>query len=146
MSGRLLAIAWKRKPRAAMESAAEAVVAEETGIAGDFRGSAEDRQLTIVFAEDLAAACRDLQADVPWTHRRANLLVTGLANPKRAGGVVRIGDVALAITGETAPCSRMEEQQAGLRAALSPDWRGGVTTRVLQGGAIRIGDAVTLEG
>jgi MOSC domain-containing protein YiiM len=146
MTGRLLAIAWKTRTRAPMQTADSVVVDRDTGIFGDFRGAAEDRQLTIVFAEDWAAACRNLAADVPWTARRANLLVAGLANPKRAGGMLRLGDVVLAITGETEPCSRMDAEHQGLRAALTPDWRGGVKTRVLHGGTIRVGDAVTLEG
>jgi MOSC domain-containing protein YiiM len=145
MPGRLIAIAWKLKPRAPMQSAEHALVDLETGIAGDFRGAAPNRQLTIVFAEDWAAACRDLKADVPWTARRANLLVAGVLNPKRAGGVLRFGEVVLAITGETEPCGRMDEAHAGLRAALSPDWRGGLMTRVIAGGALRVGDPVILE-
>jgi MOSC domain-containing protein YiiM len=39
----------------------------------------------------------------------------------------------------------MEEQCPGLRAALQPDWRGGVSCTVLQGGTVTIGDAVTAE-
>jgi MOSC domain-containing protein YiiM len=38
----------------------------------------------------------------------------------------------------------MEEQCAGLKAALQPDWRGGVCCRVLRGGAVAIGDSVSL--
>jgi MOSC domain-containing protein YiiM len=146
MTGTLLAIAWKSKPRTPMQTAAEALVAAQTGIAGDFRGAAIDRQLTIVFQEDWEAACRDLGAHVPWTARRANLLVEGLANPRRAGGIIRVGEIALAVTGETAPCSRMDAERDGLRAALTPDWRGGLTTRVVEGGRIAIGNAVRLEG
>ena len=59
------------------------------------------------------------------------------------GGEIRIGAVRLQVTGETDPCSRMEEQCAGLKAALQPDWRGGVCCRVLQDGAVRIGDTVS---
>jgi len=41
----------------------------------------------------------------------------------------------------------MEEAHPGLLRALAPDWRGGVTCRVLQAGAIAVGDrvAVTLR-
>ena len=34
---------------------------------------------------------------------------------------------------------------AGLQDALAPEWRGGVTCTVVQGGAIKIGDSVRVE-
>lgn len=146
MPGELRAIAWKEKPRQPMVLAEAAEITVDKGLAGDFRGAIEGRQVTIVFEEDWAAACADLGAEPPWTARRANLLVRGLANPRAAGGVIRIGGVRLQITEETEPCSVMDKQMKGLRAALKPDWRAGVSTRVLTGGAIRVGDAVSLEG
>lgn len=145
MPGELLAIAWKEKPRQPMVLAQAATISVDKGLAGDSRGAIEGRQVTIVFAEDWAAACADLGAEPDWTARRANLLVRGLANPRAPGGVVRIGDVRLEITEETEPCSVMDKQMKGLRKALKPDWRAGVSTRVLSGGAIRVGDAVSLE-
>ena len=48
----------------------------------------------------------------------------------------------LEVTGQTCACARMEEARAGLLKALAREWRGGVTCRVLVGGAVRIGDAV----
>jgi len=36
----------------------------------------------------------------------------------------------------------MEEQAAGLRAALAPDWRGGVTCSVVKDGTVEVGDCV----
>jgi len=42
------------------------------------------------------------------------------------------------------PCHVMEETAPGLRAALTPAWRGGVHGRVLRAGAIRVGDAVEI--
>ena len=55
---------------------------------------------------------------------------------------MRIGPVLLEVTYPTQPCSRMEEAHAGLLKALHPDWRGGITTRVLEGGLLRSGDPV----
>lgn len=45
---------------------------------------------------------------------------------------------------EVDPCSRMEEQVEGLKAALTQDWRGGVACTVLKGGMVRLGDDVTV--
>lgn len=39
----------------------------------------------------------------------------------------------------------MDEAAPGLRSALVPDWRGGVFAQVIEGGVVRLGDAVTWE-
>ena len=89
--------------------------------------------------------CAELGKDLPWTTRRANLLVDGIALPQAAGDVIEIGDVKLKVELETDPCSRMEEQFAGLKQALTPDWRGGVCCTVLSGGTVAIGDSVSIR-
>jgi MOSC domain-containing protein YiiM len=117
-------------------------VSAETGVAGDWRGKQKQRQVTVLFAEDWAAAVAGIEPRAPWTIRRATLLVSGVANPKRVGDVLAVGDVLLKVTGETEPCKRMEEQLPGLWEALKPEWRGGVTARVIAGGEIEVGDVV----
>jgi len=56
-----------------------------------------------------------------------------------------IGSLVLEVTQETQPCQVMEAAHRGLRAALTPDWRGGVCCRVIQSGTIRVGDRVDVE-
>lgn len=121
-------------------------ISTETGVAKDFRGKPGDRQVTVISAEVWRQVCKEVGTEIPWTTRRANLLVEGLELPKQSGGEICIGDVTLRVMRETDPCSRMEEQCAGLKAALQPDWRGGVCCRVLRSGAVRVGDAVSLTG
>jgi MOSC domain-containing protein YiiM len=48
--------------------------------------------------------------------------------------------VVLEIVCETEPCEIMEKAQAGLRAALTPHWRGGVCCKVVKGGTLALGD------
>jgi MOSC domain-containing protein YiiM len=55
------------------------------------------------------------------------------------------GDVILQITGETKPCSRMDEVVPGLRKALESNWRGGVTCRVICGGDLRLNESAFIE-
>lgn len=116
----------------------------EGGLAGDYRGGTR-RQVTILGLEDwLEAAAESGTPQLPWTVRRANLLVSGLRFPQRAGWRIGIGAVRLEVLGETEPCGRMDEQQSGLTAALGPNWRGGVFCRVLQGGDIEVGQDVLI--
>lgn len=138
---RLASIAWKTKPRTPMIEARAAQVSIEVGIEGDFRGRAPNRQITIVFAEDWARACAAQGETRPWTIRRANLLIEGLANPRGAGGLLRVGACVFEITGECGPCANMDRQWPGLTAALTPDWLGGLTAMVRAAGALRVGDA-----
>jgi len=146
MAGRVVAIARKEKSRAPMEELDAAFVTTEAGVEGDYRGNPDDRQVTVVTRESWQAACAEMGKEIPWTTRRANILIEGLRVEGKLGKTIRIGDLALQITGETDPCSRMEEQVAGLRQALTPDWRGGVTCRVASSGRIAVGDGVDLEG
>lgn len=149
--GVLAGIARKARPRAAMEVVDRAAVTLAAGIDGDYRGAVKPggrarRQVTLMERGDWHAAMAELGADVPWQERRVNLLVDGLDLPQRPGARVRIGrDVVVEIVMECDPCHRMEAVAPGLRAALAPDWRGGVCTRVVAEGTIAIGDTIRIE-
>ncbi|HZV20720.1 MAG TPA: MOSC domain-containing protein [Hyphomicrobiales bacterium] len=144
-------IAIKRKKLGEMEVLGddEAVsVSEENGLEGDYRGkrgSTGFRQVTIISSSQWEAACRELDISRPWFCRRANLCVEDYSfSGKDQGRILAVGDkVLLEITGELEPCARMDEIFNGLREALTLDWRGGVTCRVLRGGEIRRFDRVT---
>lgn len=151
MAGRLAGIARHGRPRGPIEVIDTVHVSVEAGLAGDFRGAVKPggkgkRQVSLIEAGDWAAAMADLRADLDWSVRRANLLVEGFNLPQTPGAVIAIGeDVRLEITVECDPCSRMEEIAAGLKAALTPDWRGGALARVLRGGDIAVGDEIRIE-
>ena len=62
------------------------------------------------------------------------------------GKIISIGaELKLQITGETDPCKKMEMAHTGLEQALTPDWRGGVTCRVIQAGLIQPDDSVNID-
>jgi MOSC domain-containing protein YiiM len=144
MTGRLIGIARIAEKRGPLEELGHADVSVERGIAGDRRGVKPGRQITVLFREGWDDACAELGVMLPWIARRANLYVEGLDRPRRIGDRLRIGDIVLAVTDETYPCNLMELAHRGLRNALAPDWRGGVCCDVIAGGAIRIGDSVSL--
>lgn len=128
-----------------MQLLERAEIRSSTGVAKDFRGRPGDRQVTVVTSRAWRDACAALGREVEWTLRRANLLVDGIDLPRSVGAVLCIGSAELLVTGETAPCSRMDEQSPGLTAALQPDWRGGVTCRVLRAGTVALGDRVSVR-
>ena len=142
--GRLAGIARRDQRGASMQETASGRITTEAGLEGDFKGRKYPfRQITVLAREDWEEALAALGApDLPWTARRANLLVAGVALPRAKGGLVRIGPVLLEVTGQTYPCARMDEARQGLLKVLGKTWRGGVTCRVLEGGPIAIGDAV----
>ena len=148
--GVLAGIARHARPRGPIDVLDVAAVSVESGLAGDYRGAVKPggrgrRQVSLIERADWDAAMADLGVDHHWSARRANLLVDGLDLPQRPGARLRIGAVLLEITRECDPCSRMEEIEPGLKAALSPDWRGGALAKVIEGGRIAVGDAITVE-
>jgi MOSC domain-containing protein YiiM len=86
-----------------------------------------------------------LGADLDPSTRRANLMVRGVRLADTRGRVLRVGGARVRIYGETRPCERMEEALPGLRAAMSPGWRGGAFGEVLEGGPVAVGDPVRWE-
>lgn len=148
--GRLIGIARRGRPRAPMEEITSVDVGAGGGLDGDHKGLKFPRRgVTILAREDWEAAIAglaDLAGPVPlaWTIRRANLLVEGVRLPQAKGAIITVGPLVLEVTAETYPCSRMEAAHRGLLRALAPDWRGGVTCRVVDGGVIGIGDRVVI--
>lgn len=146
--GRLIGIARRPQRFVAMELVGRCNVIPGGGIEGDHKGLRfPKRGVTILAREDWEAAIAGLAdlagpVPLPWTARRANLLVETVRLPRARGAVIAIGAVTLEVTAQTFPCSRMDEAHPGLMKALAPAWRGGVCCRVVGGGEITVGDAV----
>lgn len=129
-----------------MEVLAEGEISLEAGLSGDSKGvKVPRRQITLLERELWEAALFTLgNPDLHWTARRANLLVEGLSLPRGVGSEISVGPVRLEVTAQTTPCARMDEIWQGLRRALAPDWRGGITARVISGGPVALGDPVKI--
>lgn len=103
------------------------------------------RQITLLEEEAWRHLMEVLGADEDPSGRRANILVRGVPLVGGRGRLLRIGGCLVRIGGETKPCERMDELVQGLRELMWPDWRGGAFGEVLEGGTIRVGDAVVWE-
>jgi MOSC domain-containing protein YiiM len=141
----LQGIAFRPKVKAPMQLKPETMVTRVAGIDGDARGKPGKRQVTLLSEEQWLLACETLNTHLPWTIRRANLLLKGLqCDARLVGKQIKIGGLILLVTGETDPCPKMDAQVMGLMQALTPDWRGGVCCKVIADGRIKIGDSVSI--
>lgn len=133
------------RPRRDVEMVAvhEAVAVAGRGLQGDrYAGSSGKRGITLIQAEHLPviAALAD-HRDVAAALLRRNVVVSGIPVVALKGRKFRIGEVLLEGTDDCDPCSRME-------AALGPGGynamrgHGGLCARILEGGQLRVGDAV----
>ncbi len=102
------------------------------------------REITLICDWAWKRTCEQLDTELPWTTRRANLLTKGIDLPTTIGKTIAIGDVRIKVHDESRPCGLMDEQHAGLRDALKPESRGGVCGEVLVSGVIRVDDSVSV--
>src|SRR5687768_16375943 len=108
-AGKLLGIATRNAKRAPMVQLDSIEIFARAGLAGDFGRKPGKAQVTLVSAARWYAACAALREDVPWTERRANLLVGDIDLDVVPGRQLAVGCAILEITGETDPCHSMDE-------------------------------------
>ena len=142
--GRLERIWIKRAHRGPMDGYQWAHLVAGRGIEGNADQGGR-RQVTVLSRERWASVCQSLGEPIDPRERRANLLVSGVELADSRGRVLKVGGCRLRVLGETRPCERMDEAFQGLRAALGPDWGGGVYAEVLDDGDVTIGDEVAWE-
>ena len=151
IEGRVEAIIVRGAPRAPARRVEQTVALAGIGLADDRlgkRGEAElsTRQVTLIQQEHLpliAAFARSGAID-PVGLRR-NLVVSGINLLSLKNARLRVGAALLQIVGPCQPCSRMEEV-IGPGGYAAMRGHGGMTARVLEGGAIDVGDAVVALG
>lgn len=145
--GRLEWIGLSPARRGPIRAVTEATVHPGTGLNGDHHSPSGrgKRQVTLIQAEHLSVIAALLGRDTvcPEMFRR-NLTVSGINLLALKDRRFRVGEVLLEGTGACHPCSRMEETfgTGGYNAVRG---HGGITAKVLEGGTIRVGDAVTPE-
>ncbi|MRS65264.1 MOSC domain-containing protein [Larkinella terrae] len=145
-AGRLEWIGIRPVRNEPLEIVAQVAVSEKEGLVGDhYSGRSGNRHVTLIQAEHLpAVAAMTGRETVDPVLLRRNLIVSGLNLLALKDHQIQIGDaVILEITGLCHPCTRMEINlgPGGYNAMRG---HGGLTARVIRGGTIRLGDAVTV--
>jgi len=150
IEGRVEAIVVRGAPRDRARSIADTVALAGIGLADDRlgkRGEAElsTRQVTLIQSEHLAVIAQLARVEtVDPVALRRNLVISGINLAALKNTRVQVGQALLELVGPCQPCSRMEEE-IGQGAYAAMRGHGGMTARVLVGGAIRVGDAVRIE-
>ena len=140
--GRLQWIGVRPARDAAMLSV-EQVLVDGAGLVGDrHRSTGGRRAVTLIQAEHLPviAALAGREHVAPDTLRR-NLVVSGIPLVALKGRRFRVGGLVLEGTESCDPCSRMEDAlgPGGYNAMRG---HGGLCARIVEGGIVRVGDAV----
>jgi len=144
MIGQVLAIAIRPAHGEPMRDVTAVTATKGGGLVEEGRKVGAKRGVSLLAAGQWPDVCEDLGLELPWTARRANLLIDCDDLSRFEGMTLCIGEhVKLRVSFETKPCAHIESLTSGIRKALTPAWRGGVCCEILEGGAIAIGD--TLE-
>ena len=131
----------RQEPVVAVQSA---VLVAKRGIECDHYQTSRDgaRQVTLISAEEIAAIASYLgRDDIAPEILRRNLVVRDINLSALKGARFSIGTAVLEYSGPCAPCSHMEAAlgTGGYNAVRN---HGGITARIVEGGDVRIGDAV----
>ena len=137
--GEIAAIWIKRFKRGPMDAADHAELIAGSGIVGNADRRGGKRQVTVIDEAAWRRATDPLGGLDP-TMRRANVMLRGVELANSRGMFLRLGACVIRVYGEVTPCRKMDEARQGLRAALRPNWAGGVFGEIVEGGTIRVGD------
>ena len=149
-TGRLDWIGIAARIHGPVEAIESAELAPDFGIVGDRhakkRAKPSIRQVTLMQTEHLpAVAALSGHGSIGPQNVRRNLLVSGINLLALSGRRFLVGNqVLLETTGPCLPCERMNDELGPLGMAAMQG-HGGITTRIVHGGVIRVGDAVRLE-
>ena len=150
IEGRVESIIVRGSPRERARTVAGTVALAGIGLADDRlgqRGESElsTRQVTLIQAEHLPVIAGLARVEfIDPIGLRRNLVISGINLLALKNAKLKVGAALLEIVGPCQPCSRMEET-IGPGGYAAMRGHGGMTARVLVGGAINIGDVVRAQ-
>ena len=143
-AGEVVWLGLRRERREPVSAVDSVTLVARHGILGDHYRTLRNgpRQVTLIAAEDLAAAASFLGLDqVAPEQVRRNVVTRGVNLLALKDRRFRLGEAVLETTGTCDPCGRMDTNLGpGGFSALRG--RGGLTARVLEDGVVRLGDVI----
>ena len=101
----------------------------------------QEKQLTLIDADEVAAAGREAGVDLAPGDTRRNVVTEGIDLPALVGRYFTVGEVLLFGSKRCPPCRHLE-RLTGHTLIKALATRGGINAAVFAGGAISEGDAV----
>jgi MOSC domain-containing protein YiiM len=142
---KIVSIAWSKSKGTRKTCVDEALLIKEHGIDGDAHAGAWHRQVSFLATESIEAAQKK-GFQVTFGDFAENIATEGIDWPKMPVGTrVKLGDSALVeVTQIGKECHKKCAIYYQAGDCIMP--REGVFVRVLEGGTIRCGDSVVVEG
>jgi len=139
MSASVVALHRSHARRIPLETIEVAQVVESAGLQGDRHSKVGNRRALLLMDHEVLEQ-HGLSAGAV----REQITVKGLDLPNLVFGTrLLVGGAVLEVGAPCAPCQWIDEIRSGLRAELQG--RRGRFVRVLRGGSIAVGDAITVE-
>ncbi len=139
MNPSIVALQLSHANRAPMKSVPSAMAVERSGLEGDRHAKVGNRRALLLMDQEVLEQFGLSAGDV-----REQVTVKGLSLMELAEGTrLKVGEAVLEVGKACAPCARMDELRNGLKAAL--EGRRGTFVKVVKGGTVSVGDAITLE-
>lgn len=140
--GRVVSLHVAKGRRLPMRAVDHVVAEAGRGLVGDRYHGTRHRHVTLQAADALADAAVALGRDVPASGTRRNVTIDVGPVPTTPGTRLRVGGALLEVVRVAAPC-RLLDDDLGPGAMEALRRRAGTVFRVLEGGEIRLGDAVS---
>lgn len=136
MSGTIINLFVAQGKGVPMQARQAVTAIAELGLEGDWHARKESKRQVLLIDEETLQAFGLQPGRV-----RENITTRGIdLKSLERGAKIRAGEVVLEVTLPCAPCEFIDDIQPGLREKMQG--QRGMLARVLQGGAIKIGDVV----
>src|SRR5919106_5495969 len=145
--GRVVEIYIGPEPEGPVQRVDEVSAVAGRGLEGDryFQPDEDgepDKEITLIESEAIAAAAEESSVDIQPADARRNIVTAGVRLDELVGRTFALGEIEVEAIEPNPPCNHLQ-QLAGKPLLRPLARRGGVRGRIVKGGVIRPGDAIS---